>query len=259
MSMLSKPVHISLGAYGRVPHLVAIADALADPPSDPLLGQLDTTRMQLCPQNTGALDLDWCQQLRALYPDIEWRLHANVRTRKEHGFIDLADWPEHRSYFRELAKLSDALAAPAYSAHAGKRSEASVSEVINYSRQLTDLFGIPVAIEGHYPMPDNRWLFSTWQEYQHLLESDAYYALDLSHLNIIASRTRMIETELVMEMLACERCIEVHVSHNDGQRDQHLPLVHLPWWLPVLQHNATQAVIFSEGRITSSILETVPS
>jgi len=249
MSMLSKPVHVSLGAYGRVPHLVAIADALADPPSDPLLGRLDTSRMQLCPQNTGALDVEWCQRLRNLYPAVEWRLHANVRTRSKHGFIDLADWPEHQSYFRELAELSQALAAPAYSAHAGKRSEASVWEVIEHSRELTELFGIPVAVEGHYPMPDNRWLFSTWQEYRQLLESDAYYALDLSHLNILASRTRVIETGLVMEMLASDRCVEVHVSHNDGQRDQHLPLVHLPWWLPVLKHNATRAAIFSEGRI----------
>jgi hypothetical protein len=249
MSMLSKPVHVSLGAYGRVPHLVAITDALADPPSDPLLGQLDTTRMQICPQNTGALDLEWCQQLRALHPDIEWRLHANVRTRKEHGFIDLADWPEHRSYFRELAKLSDALAAPAYSAHAGRRRHGSIEQVIEHSHALSDLFGIPVAIEGHYPIPDNIWLFSSWAEYQMLLESSAYFALDLSHLHILASRTRTIETALVIEMLTCERCLEVHVSHNNGRYDQHLPLVHVPWWLSVMELADTHGVIFSEGRV----------
>ncbi|WP_290525981.1 hypothetical protein [Alcanivorax sp.] len=253
MSMLSDPVHVSLGAYGRVPHLVAIADALADPPSDPLLGRLDTSRMQICPQNTGVLDLELCQQLREQYPHIEWRLHANVRTRSQHGFIDLADWPKHEDYFSELGKLSRALSAPAYSAHAGKRSHASVEQVIDYSCELTDLFGIPVAIEGHYPMPDDRWLFSSWAEYRQLLESDAYFALDLSHLHILASRTRTIETGLVREMLSCERCIEVHVSHNDGQRDQHLPLVHLPWWLPVLRHTDNQAAIFSEGRVASLI------
>ena len=249
MNMLSKPVYVSLGAYGRVPHRVAIADALADPPRDALLGHISSNRMQICPQNTGALDLEWCQRLRALYPDIEWRLHANVRTRDQHSFIDLANWPEQTSYFVELAQLSQALAAPAYSAHAGKRSCATVEQVIDYSRTLTDLFGMPVAIEGHYPMPDNRWLFSSWEEYRQLLESDAYYALDLSHLHILASRTRNIDTGLVIEMLACERCIEVHVSHNDGQRDQHLPLVHVPWWLPVLEYADTPGVIFSEGRI----------
>ena len=129
-----------------------------------------------------------------------------------------------------------------------------MEQVIDHSRELTDLFGIPVAIEGHYLMPDDRWLFSSWAECRQLLESDAYFALDLSHLHILASRTRTIETGLVREMLSCERCIEVHVSHNDGQRDQHLPLAHLPRWLPVLRHTYTQAVIFSESRITSSIL-----
>jgi len=68
MSMLSKPVHVSLGAYGRVPHLVAIADALADPPSDPLLGRLDTSRMQLCPQNRSMASSTWQtgQNIRAI-------------------------------------------------------------------------------------------------------------------------------------------------------------------------------------------------
>lgn len=256
MKLLSKPVHVSFGAYGRAPHLVAITDVLAHPPCDPLLGELSTQRLQLCPQNTGCLDLDWVSRLRDLYPDIEWRLHANIRLKGSDRFIDLCDWPEQPGYFRELGRLSRALGAPAYSAHAGRRDRATVADVIDYSRALTDLFGMPVAIEGHYPVPNNAWLFSTWEEYRQLLESDAYFALDLSHLHILASHTRRIETGLILEMLACERCIEVHLSDNDGRRDQHRPLTHVPWWLPVLDLSQTSGVIFSEGRHLSAIRET---
>jgi hypothetical protein len=73
------------------------------------------------------------------------------------------------------------------------------------------------------------------------------YALDLSHLHILATRTGRRETTLVAEMLACERCIEVHVSDNDGQGDWHQVCAEPPWWHPLLPHIHPHAVVFSEG------------
>jgi hypothetical protein len=249
MNTRSELAHVSLGAYGRVPHEVAIADAWAHPPTDPLLGTLSTRRMQLCPQNLGDIDREWAHELRRRHPEIEWRLHANVRVRGVGRVIDLCDWPAQRGYFQTLGQISDALGAPAYSAHAGRRGQASIEAVIRHSLAMTQCLGMPVAIEGHYPVPGNVWLFSSWREYRRLLDSQACFALDLSHLHILATWSGMIETTLVTEMLACERCLEVHVSANDGRRDQHRPLTEPPWWWPLLEHRHDQAVIFSEGRV----------
>ena len=52
------PVHLSLGAYGRCPHHVAIEQALTHLPCDPLIGALSTAKLQLCPQNRGRVDVE---------------------------------------------------------------------------------------------------------------------------------------------------------------------------------------------------------
>ena len=70
-SSFTRPVHLSLGAYGRCPHHVAIAHALTQSPSDPLLGNLSTTKLQLCPQNQGRIDCDMALKLRRNHPNIE--------------------------------------------------------------------------------------------------------------------------------------------------------------------------------------------
>lgn len=241
--------HVSLGIYGRLPFEHAVAEALSHPPSDPLLGVLSTRKLQLCPQNRGCLDTETARQLQQDHPDIEWRLHADIRINNNHRIIDLCDWPAEQAYFRQLAELSHLLRAPVYSAHAGKRSHASLKEVIWFSQEMTQVFGHPVAIEGHYPTRGAIWLLDSWEEYRAMFESGVYFALDLSHLHILASRSRRVETGLILDMLASDKCVEVHVSHNDGQRDQHLPLTGVPWWLPVLAQSGTQASIFSEGRV----------
>ena len=49
------------------------------------------------------------------------------------------------------------------------------------------------------------------------------------------------------ELLACERCIEVHVSDNDGRGDWHQVCESTPWWHELLAHVHAGAVVFSEG------------
>lgn len=243
-----RSVNISLGSYGRTSHLAAIASMLVSPPADPVLGRLSTAHVQICPQNIGQFTLDMAREVRRALPDTRWRLHANVRVHGAHRMLDIADWPMARDYFFDLSRLSKALDAPAYSAHAGRRQSATLAQVFRYSRELEDLFGVPVGIEGHYPALGNYWLISSWAEYRALLESGVRYALDLSHLHILATKTGVWEWNLVREMLACERCIEVHLSANDGHADQHLPLTERPWWFPLLADIHSDATVFSEGR-----------
>lgn len=245
-----RPIHVSLGAYGRAPHLVAIAEMLAFPPTEPLLGKLSTAHVQVCPQNQGLFTTETARELRKAFPGIRWRLHANVRVRGIHRRADIADWPGQRDYFAALAEVSRALDAPAYTAHAGPRHEASLRQIFRYTRELEDLFGVPVGVEGHYPTHGDYWALSSWEEYRALMDSGVRYVVDLSHLNILAVATGTVDIGFVTEMLACEHCLEIHLSSNNGHTDQHKPLSFSPWWFHLLAAAHPDAVLFSEGRQT---------
>ncbi len=121
------PVHLSLGAYGRCPHHVAIEQALTHLPCDPLIGNLSTAKLQLCPQNRGRIDVEMARRLRVDHPTIEWRLHANVQIDYQPRLVDLCDWRDELYWFAQVSKLSSVLGAPAYTAHAGRRGKASLS------------------------------------------------------------------------------------------------------------------------------------
>lgn len=234
--------------YGRIFHREAIDLSLANPPVDPLLGQLSTTHLQLCPQNRGRVDRAMADDLRWHYPGIRFRLHANVQLGEKLLRVDWCDWETQRSWFETCAEVSAALGAPAYTAHAGRRGKATVEQVLRCVRLAEQDFGIPVGIEGHYPTPRDTWLISTWEEYRQMLESGVHYALDLSHLNILAVQSGRIEWDLIRDLLASDQCLEIHVSENDGTGDQHLPMTTVPWWFSLLEHAHPDVVIFSEGR-----------
>lgn len=248
---LDRPVHISLGAYGRMPHGLAIAKALHEMPKDPMLGRLSSERMQLCPQGRGRLDVEFAQELVKSFPSVEWRLHANVQLEYSQRVVDLAHWPTKRGWFTQLGQVSAALKAPVYTAHAGRRDQATVNQVLSYVREAEQFLGIPVGLEGHYPTRSGVWLFSSWTEYRKLLESDVHYALDLSHLHILATQSGRIEWSLMQELVSSPQCLEIHVSANDGSADQHQLLDGPTWWLPLLSQANSDAVIFSEGKLSS--------
>ena len=119
--------------------------------------------------------------------------------------------------------------------------------MLDNARRCADLFECPVGVEGQYPAKGDPWLVSKWTEYRWLFESGVPYAIDVSHLNVLAARTGVRDDALLQEMLACDRCIEVHVSDNDGQGDWHQVCERPAWWFPLLHHINPNAVIFSEG------------
>lgn len=229
------------------------AMALARSAADPLFGSLSLDRVQLVPQSMGVLTCEVAQALRAGYPDTQFRLHANVRVLPQHRPADLAGFDEHRDWFVQAAAVSRLLRAPAYTAHAGRRRQSSLTAVFDNLHRVADLFGCTVGVEGLYPSPREDWLLSTWLEYRALLEAGVPFALDLSHLHILATRSRTVETNLVRELLASEHCIEVHVSHNDGLSDLHRVCpASPPWWFDHLLASKTRAVVFSEGCLRRS-------
>jgi sugar phosphate isomerase/epimerase len=237
---------ISFACWPGLDHEAA-ARHLAHPPVEPCFGELSTEHVQLVPQNLGRIDEALVDRLRVDWPESRFRLHANVRVLDHHVFADLSGYASHTEWFRRAACISRLLDAPAYTAHAGKRADASMAEMLDHARRCAELFGCPVGVEGHYPTRHDAWLLSSWAEYRALFESGVPYALDLSHLNILATWSGRRETALVAEMLACERCLEIHVSDNDGHGDGHLVCEAPPWWFDLLDGCHGGAVIFAEG------------
>lgn len=236
---------LSLASWPGLP-INRLPEVLSSAHAEPLFGTLSTTHVQLVPQTVGVLDEACVDIFLAAFPNIRFRLHANVRVLPRHRLADLSTFDADPDWFVQAARISRRLAAPAYSAHAGYRRHASLDRVLDNARRCTDLFGCPVAVEGLYPNRHDSLLLSTWREYRALFESDVPYALDLSHLNIVAHRYGRNDA-LVADLLACPRCIEIHVSDNDGTNDSHRICHSPPWWHPLLAHAHPETVIFSEG------------
>lgn len=244
-------VNISLAAWPGLRHAEAAAIAIgmsrAGALAEPGLGPITCEHVQLVPQSFGVLTEELAAELRDRYPGGNLRLHANVRVLERHRFADLSGFDLHTEWFAQAARISRTLGATAYTAHAGRRTEATLPEVFDNTRRCAELFGVPVGVEGHYPTPGNEFNLATWEEYRALLDSGVAYALDLSHLNIVAHRTGKLDTGLTAELLASENAIEIHLSGNDGRGDQHR-IVEAPcWWHALLENRNPAAIIFTEG------------
>lgn len=249
---MSKQIHVSLGAFPGRTYLGAME--LAKSAVEPKWGALSTGHVQLCPQNFGQLTESIAGELIANHPDTQFRLHANVRVLPKMQILDMSDYFGNAYYFDELARISKILKAPAYTAHAGKRDLADLMEIVRWADDLSLKMDCPVGIEGHYPTKGDRYLVSSWEEYGALYKSGAFYALDLSHLNIVAHVSGYIDDELVARMLSSNRCLEVHVSENDGKGDTHQQMSDQTcWWEPLMDEIHPNAVIFTEGNQIRSV------
>lgn len=238
-------VNVSLAAWPMARHADALMSAL-EGVSDPVFGPLGVDHIQLVPQNRGVLTEEAVAQLREMAPRSQLRLHANVRVLPEHRFADLTNAHQHWDYFLRLSAVHRATGASVYSAHSGLKSEGTWEQTVANVKLLQDLLGCPVAIEGQYPSAKAMHL-SSWQEYASLLHSDLYYVIDLSHLHIVATKSRRMELGLTRELLASPRCLEVHVSDNDGRGDWHALCARHVWWMDLLNAIHPDAVVFSEG------------
>lgn len=238
-------IHIALGAFPA--RNVENAMSLAATTSEPLFGQVSLSHVQICPQNTGRLDVEKAKELVAKYPNTQFRLHANARVAGWTAKADLAVFRQYPEYFGELAQVSKALGSPAYTLHAGHRSNASWDDMLNNMKSLEDMFGCPVGVEGHFTTKDDRFLLSTWEEYRRLLDSRARFVLDLSHINIMVRQSKRADLGMLRELIASDACMKVHISANNGELDRHDILIERPWWWSLLKLKNSNAVIFTEG------------
>jgi hypothetical protein len=215
--------------------------------SDPVLGDIHLGHVQLCPQNFGGgiLDESRVTALQATYPDTRFRLHANARILEEPCSYDLGTAHRFPKYTARLVDMLRFLGEP-YSIHAASNGMPIIDQVM-MANILSKQAGVPVAIEGLYPSRSGNTVAS-WSGYAELLKHNVYFVIDLSHLNIVRQAEGEPPVGLVESLLGHSRCIEVHVSGNDGTRDRHEALRGNEWWLNLLAGVNPDAVIFYEGR-----------
>ena len=223
--------------------------------ADDLLGPLDPSKIQICPQHAGYVTDDLVEDLMTLYPGCEFRLHAAPKLRgykRENCYLSNA--AEHMEYFRLAEHYNAAFGAGGYSIHAGERSQSDLNQMIDNLDRVQQISGRPIAVEGLYPSRSDRWLMSKWSEYEKVAERGCLYALDLSHLNIVVRREGRNDA-FVEALMQSNQCLEIHVSGNNGLADTHKPLdtADLPWWLPMLSKANPDAVIFYEGVLVDPI------
>lgn len=218
---------------------------------DPFWGKLDLSHAQLCPQHPTPLSEELIDACRAVSPETAFRLHASVRVTDAgpHAIWDASNAhnPAARAYWRRVGELSAYAGASVYSLHSGRRRNSGLEGMYSNVRALEDLLQMRVAVEGLYPDDNDTWLVSSWGEYAWLLDSGLDFAVDLSHLNILSHRLGQVQFGLLEEMLSSEKCLEIHVSGNDGQDDSHHVLKSDPWWLSYLRNAHREAVFFTEG------------
>lgn len=217
---------------------------------EPMLGQLSTSHIQLCPQSRGLITESVCDVLQETYPDTQFRLHANAHVLASGRVAwDASDFNASTlPYFKRLAAISKRLNAPAYSLHAGNKECASLQAMLDNLNRIQDLFGdIPVAVEGLYPSKRKSQRMDTWDEYQAVYDSGAFVALDLSHLNLLPQHES--RSAQWMAWLNNPQTLEIHLSGNEGLFDSHALLDSKPfWWDGFCESDfSANTVIFSEG------------
>lgn len=247
---LHATVNGTLGQFPGFPHLRAMESLMDGVRED--FGEVSTAHVQVCPQNQGVVTDATVGALKALSPNTQYRLHANVSLNVKGDKIqDLSTARHNTAYYQEAGRVTTAFGSDVYSLHAGRRAnyEGGKIEGLHYLRDLEDIMGCTVAVEGHYPTPNDMWMLSSWDEYRWLLESGLSYALDVSHLNIVAIKGGGADMGLTRELLESPNMVELHLSHNNGQSDAHVPMrgCDTPWWVQLLGSANPDAVVFTEG------------
>lgn len=168
--------------------------------------------------------------LMECFPETNFRLHANVRVDSTLRKLDASTYSEDTDwYYRDIAKYTHDFGSSGYSFHAGKREHASLEKMRENIVRIQDYFSCPVIVEGLYPTRKDTLLVSNWEEYSWLLESGLFYAIDLSHINILSVFSNIYEEELLFDLLTNSKCREIHISHNCGRRDAHHLIRNRDW------------------------------
>ena len=218
-----------------------------------ILGKISADHMQLCPQNKGQITENFAEKIKNDFA-IQFRIHANARLLEHLFFFDTSnDLNEEKTqkYLKKLKKINKIINAPIYSYHAGRNQ--SWQQAFEQTLKLQDYLKIPVALEGIYPNK-HTYAIADLNDYQKFLNNQIFYAIDLSHLNIVWHHNRHnIKFDdflsLTKQLINNNHCLEIHLSDNNGHDDQHQICLKSNWWLEIIKNLKLNknCQVFSEG------------
>jgi len=206
--------------------------------------------IQLCPQHIGYLSPLLINNIKIKYKEIQFRLHANVKVWDKLYLFDASSdlrLEENKKYILKLKEINNLLGSKIYSYHAGRRC--SIKRLLSNVNYLEDFLGCEVAVEGLYPTKENKWNLSSYNDHEDMFyKTNLKYVIDFSHFNIINSVEKRIDFHLLKEMIESPRCLEIHISDNDGEKDSHHKITKELWWFSMMSNaSLTSSVnIFSE-------------
>jgi sugar phosphate isomerase/epimerase len=179
----------------------------------------------------------------------------------------------------ETLELASAVEAPLYGVHMGYLSDAQaqadgmfrfnpkkndytkcLDTMGKFVTQMSAEFekkGMALVLENLFPSgKENFFLGCSWEqicEVMSIVPKEVGVLLDLGHLNISATLMGFKKFQFLDKYLTKfgERLYEVHLSENDGQNDDHLPLKKDSWQLDVLQDIDSIAIDRNFSRIYS--------
>ena len=250
---LVSPTYVASATFAGFTHREAV-DKIAKGVFEPSIGMLSSDKIQLCPQNHSTLNEEVCSDLILAYSQTEFRIHANTSCGGLFGIYDASsDWSNTSflAWKKQLAIACKRLNAKAYSWHAGRAKNANLDDAIKRTLDLEQELGICVGVEGLYPSSSTSWLMSSFNDYEKVMNSGASYVIDLSHWQIITKAMGKNEESLLKDLLIHPNCMEIHISDNDGKRDNHGKLSRKPFWFYLLcelqAKSLIKADVFSEG------------
>lgn len=224
---------------------------------EPYWGVLSHEHVQLCPQTSGVLTPQMCEKVRSLYPQTTLRLHANARVLNHHVLWDVSTYnTETHFYYKACVDRMLRLGASIFSVHAGyKKNCPKADEFWNNILKLRELVDhqsqgkVTLAVEGLYPSSNMPQWIETWEDYAELLHRKIPFALDMSHLQIVAQHEKKWDNILLKNLIESSLCKEIHVSQNNGKADQHKSMNSSPIWEKYLLLSHPDTHIFSEGNL----------
>lgn len=151
MKDYSDEINAVSACWSSLPYEMAIQN-IADGTVEPILGQLYTEHVQLCPQHPDHISEELIERLMEKFTQIQFRLHSDVRLVNKRGItIDLIDFnSDTQWYFETLAQYSKQMNAPLYSLHAGTRRDYSIEDLFiklkNFKKFLNVLLLLKVTI-----------------------------------------------------------------------------------------------------------------
>lgn len=204
---------------------------------------------------------------------IVWQEHR-AATQIPQGSFNLADSFD-AAYFERLTDWLAAMQISAYSVHAGRidanNADAQIAQFFEHLTQLAQLCreclrqqrssrSIRLGVETMYPTlldHPQRYFMQNLAEIEQFLAimPDVDLVIDLAHLNLWHDCS--IPEKLQVLHSADDRLLELHISDNDGIRDNHTQISETTWWMPHVAHFPLDIPIVLESRMNGQTVEQI--